>query len=184
MTVRPYEEKDKENVRFVCLNSDGPCKLSKRGKNFILTTYCDYYIEKEGDNCFVAADENDKAIGYVICTQDYDEFEKCFLSEYLPRLKKREFKRRRSALRSIVPQSEHKAEYPAHLHIDVLPEYQRMGLGRKMTEALVAHLKEKGVKGVMLTVWIGNEKGRGFYEKYGFSLLEERKNVAVYGLKL
>ncbi len=34
MTIRPYEEKDKENVRFVCLNSEGPCKSSKRGINF------------------------------------------------------------------------------------------------------------------------------------------------------
>lgn len=184
MTVRPYEEKDKENVRLVCLNSDGPCKLFKRGKNFILTTYCDYYIEKEGGNCFVAADENDRAIGYIICTENFDEFKKCFTAEYLTRFKKYEYKRRSSALRSIVPHEKYKEEYPAHLHIDVLPEYQRMGLGHKMTAVLIDHLKNKSVKGLMLTTWIKNEKGRGFYDKYGFTLLEETESCAVYGIKL
>ena len=47
MNIRPYESKDKEDVRFICLNSEGPCKLSERDKNYILTTYCDYFIEKK-----------------------------------------------------------------------------------------------------------------------------------------
>ncbi len=184
MTIRPYESKDKENVRFVCLNSEGPCKSSKRGINFGLAVYCDYYIEKEPHNCFVAADESDKAVGYIICAEDFDKFYPVFLDEYYTRIKKWEFKRRRSALRSVIPHEKYKEEYPAHLHIDVLPEYQRMGLGHKMTDALLAHLKEKGVKGLMLTTWIKNEKGRGFYDKYGFTLLAEMKNCAVYGIKL
>lgn len=184
MTVRPYEAKDKENVRFICLNSDGPCKSSARGINFSLAVYCDYYIEKEPENCFVAADENDKAIGYVICTEDFDAFKESFVSEYYPKIRKWEFRRRKSALRSIIPHEKYKEDYPAHLHIDVLPEYQRMGLGHKMTDALLEHLKKKGIKGIMLTTWIKNEKGRGFYDKYGFTLLKEMKNCAVYGLKL
>ena len=184
MTIRPYESKDKENVRFVHLNSDGPCKSTKRGINFGLAVYCDYYIEKEPENCFVAVDENDRAIGYIISTQDFDKFYPVFLDEYYTRIKKWEFKRRKSALRSVIPHEKYKEEYPAHLHIDVLPEYQRMGLGHKMTDALLAHLKEKGVKGIMLTTWIKNEKGRGFYDKYGFTLLAEMKNCAVYGIKL
>ena len=74
MTIRPYKGKDKENVRFVCLNSEGPCKSSKRGINFSLAVYCDYYIENEPFNCFVAVDENDKAIGYVISAENFDKF--------------------------------------------------------------------------------------------------------------
>ncbi len=183
MTIRPYEEKDKDNVRFICLNSDGPCKAPKRWQNFILTTYCDYFIEKEGENCFVAADENDKAIGYILCTENYDKFKEVFLKEYLPRIKKYEFKYRKSAIKSTKIQEEYKADFPAHLHIDILPGYQRMGLGHKLTNALCKKLKAKGVTGVCLTVWKENKKGRSFYEKYGFTLLETRKTTAVYGLK-
>lgn len=184
MIIRPYEEKDKENVRFVCLNSEGPCKSSKRGINFALAVYCDYYIENEPENCFVAADDDGRVIGYVICAEDFDSFKEAFISNYYPKIKKWEYRRRKSALRSIIPHEKYKEEYPAHLHIDVLPEYQRMGLGHKLTDALLEHLKKKGIKGIMLTTWIGNKKGRGFYDKYGFSLLSEMKNCAVYGFKL
>ncbi|MBQ3537223.1 MAG: hypothetical protein IJA39_01470 [Clostridia bacterium] len=59
-----------------------------------------------------------------------------------------------------------------------------MGLGHKLTDVLLVHLKGKNVKGVMLTTRIKNKKGRGFYDKYGFTLLEEMKNCAVYGIKL
>ena len=48
MIIRPFEEKDKENVRFVCLNSEGPCQMTPDEQHYILTTYCNYYIEKEG----------------------------------------------------------------------------------------------------------------------------------------
>ena len=59
-----------------------------------------------------------------------------------------------------------------------------MGLGHKLTDVLLGHLSGKGVKGIMLTTWIKNRKGRGFYDKYGFTLLQETKNCAVYGKKL
>lgn len=47
-------------------------------------------------------------------------------------------------------------KYPAHLHIDILPEYQ----GQKVGTALMSALKEKlvsdNIKGVMLCVGKGN----------------------------
>lgn len=184
VTIRPYTEKDKEDVRFTCLNSEGPSPDGKRIDNFVLNTYCDYYLEKEPQNCFVAVDENDKAIGYVICTEDYDRYYNCFIKEYVPRLPKYDLILRYRARNSSIPQRKHKAEYPAHLHIDVLPEYQRQGVGHMLVDALCAHLKAKGIKGVMLTTGESNEKGRGFYNKYGFDLLEIYKDDAVYGLKL
>ncbi len=184
MNIRPYKVTDKEDVHFVCLNSDGPCKSSKRGINFALAVYCDYYIEIEPENCFVATDENDKAVGYIISTENFDKFKEIYMADYYTRIKKWEYRRRKSARRTIIPHEKHKQDYPAHLHIDILPEYQRMGLGHKLTDALVEQLKAKDVKGIMLTTWIKNEKGRGFYDKYGFTLLEEMKNCAVYGLKL
>ncbi len=184
MNIRPYEEKDKEGVRFVCLNSDGPCKMKKRRQHFILTTYCDYFIEQEGGNCFVATDENDRVVGYVLCAENYDNYKKVFKEEYIPRFKKYEFIFRKTALISTLIQSEYKNEYPAHMHIDILPEYQRMGLGHKLMDALCARLKEKGIKGVCLTMWAGNQKGGNFYKKYGFTLLETRAKTAVYALKI
>ena len=39
------------------------------------------------------------------------------------------------------------AEYPAHLHIDLLPELQGQGWGRRLIDTLVAALRERGVRG-------------------------------------
>lgn len=184
MTIRPYASQDRENVRFVHLNSDGPCKSSKRGINFSLAVYCDYYIEKEPGNCFVAADENNRAIGYILCAEDFDEFYPVFVNEYYTKIKKWEYKRRASALRSVISHEKYKAEYPAHLHIDILPEYQRMGLGRQLMDALCEHLRQKNIKGIMFTVWHKNYNAIKFYEKYGFTLIETKETTLVYGLKL
>lgn len=184
MLIRPYEEKDKEDVRYICLNSDGPCEDDEKENFFILNTFCDYFIEKESENCFVAVDENDKAIGYVICAENYDRYYKCFTEEYLPRFDKSAVKDIEGALHSADPQGEYKNEYPAHLHIDVLPEYHRMGIGHKMVDALCKHLKSKNIKGVMLTTGADNVKGRGFYKKYGFTELKIYDDAVAYGLKL
>ncbi len=184
MTIRPYQEKDKENVRFVCLNSDGPCKSSKRGLNFTLAVYCDYYIENEPQNCFVAVDENDKAIGYVISTENFDKFKEIYMSTYYPKIKKWEYRRRESALRAIASQEKYKEDYPSHLHIDILPEYQHKGLGRKLMNALCDNLRQKNNKGVMFTVWHKNYNAIKFYEKYGFELIETKETTLVYGMKL
>ena len=184
MKIRPYEEKDRENVRFVCLNSEGPCDMNATGQFFILTTYCDYYIECEPENCFVAADENDRAVGYIICTEDYDTFRPRFLEEYLPRLDKLGPHYRISAKNSTRLQEKHKAEYPAHMHIDLLPEYQRMGIGSQLVDTLAAHLKAKKIPGVMLTVGSSNQVGQNFYRKYGFTQIDKMPGDIAFGLKI
>lgn len=184
MNIRSYLEKDKENVHFVCLNSEGPCKSSKRGINFTLAVYCDYYIENEPQNCFVAVDENDSAVGYVISTDNFDKFKEKYISTYYPKIRKWEFRRKKSALRAIASQEKYKENYPAHLHIDILPEYQHMGLGKKLMDTLCDNLRKNKVEGVMFTVWHKNFNAIKFYEKYGFELIETKETTLVYGLKL
>ena len=184
MIIRPFAEKDKEDVRFICLNSEGPCDLSESSQHFILTTYCDYYLEQEPENCFVAADGDDRAVGYVICAEDFDQFRACFNRAYLSRFPKYDFKHRLDARASVILHEKYKQTYPAHLHIDVLPEYQRRGLGHLLIQTLASHLSLKGVPGVMLTVWTKNTVGRSFYEKYGFTFLEDAYGSAAYGLPL
>ena len=182
MRIRPYEPKDRTGVRFTCLNSEGPCDMTPAECHFILTTYCDYYIEREPENCFVAANDADEAVGYVICAENYDVYRPVFLAAYLPRITNP--MHRHSAENSTLLQEKYKAAYPAHLHIDLLPAYQRQGLGHRLVDALAAHLKEKGVPGVMLTVGSSNTVGQSFYNKYGFTLLEAVPGDVAYGLTL
>ena len=182
MKIIPYKEKYRDDLRFTCLNSEGPCPFDEDFSHYILTTYCDYFIEKEGENCFVAVNEDDRAVGYIICAENYDRYKECFDREYVARFEDEES--RESARRSADLQGKYKAEYPAHLHIDLLPEYQRMGIGHKLVDTLCEHLKSKNICGVMLTAGADNKVGRSFYEKYGFTLLEENGDDAAYALKL
>ena len=183
MRIRPYEPGDKEDVRFICLNSEWPCDMDARGCHFILTTYCDYYIEKEPENCFVAVNDENRAVGYIICTENYDRFRPVFLREYVPRIPAEDPERREDAVNSTLLQEKFKALYPAHLHIDLLPEYQRMGLGHRLVDTLRAHLKEKNVPGVMLTVGGQNRVGQSFYKKYGFERLDETPGDVAFGIR-
>jgi GNAT superfamily N-acetyltransferase len=61
--------------------------------------------------------------------------------------------------------------YPAHGHIDLLPEVQGRGFGRKALEHVIAALKRDGAKGMHLGVGPRNRGALAFYEKLGFSRL-------------
>ncbi len=183
MTIRPYEAKDKEDIRFICLESAGKTNASEFERNFLLNTYCDYYIENEPQNCFVAADENDKAVGYILCTEDFDAFSKIFLTKYTENYIKFKGIFRLALKTSIIEQRKYKADYPAHLHIDLLPEYQQKGLGRQLINTLCNHLKEKGVKGVTLSVFVGNKGAIRFYEKCGFTRIKNEIASIVFAKK-
>ena len=184
-TIRPYQPRDKENVRRVCCHlkpeeafEESPYRMA------MLATYCDYYIECEPQNCFVAVDDNDDAIGCVWCAEDYRGYRGRFPREYTVKLKALPPAKRASCYGSAYMPVFYARKFPAHLHIDILEAYQRMGLGSRLIDALAAHLRAKGVPGVMLVVGYHNEKGRNFYEKYGFKRQRGLPFTVVMGLKL
>lgn len=184
MTIRRYRQTDREDVRYICLNSDGPCDSDEKGQHFLLTTYCDYYIEYEPHNCFVCADDNDRAVGYILCAQDFDRFGAVFADRFVPRIDEADTDHRRDAAESTVLLEKYRREYPAHLHIDLLPAYQRKGMGKKLLQTLFAHLREQGVDGVMLSVWNRNTDAQRFYDNNGFCRLGENAHSIAFGIKL
>lgn len=60
------------------------------------------------------------------------------------------------------------AEYPAHLHIDLVARAQGQGWGRRMMDEVMARLRQRGVPGAHLGVSIQNTPAFGFYRKLGF----------------
>lgn len=183
VTIRKYEEKDKENVQFVCLNSEGPEEAPDEATGrFILITFCNYYLEHEPENCFVV-DDDGRAVGYIICAENYDKYKEIFDRDYLPLTEEFGPERYRWALTSSDPQGEFKGEYPAHLHIDILPEYHRLGLGGQLVSTLREHLASKGIDGVCLCCGPNNERAVNFYKKRGFTLLSIDSEDACFGIK-
>lgn len=67
--------------------------------------------------------------------------------------------------RMLVPEL---AAYPAHLHIDLLPEYQRQGHGRTLMDALLDARHRKQVSAVHLGMATTNTAARAFYDRLGF----------------
>lgn len=182
--IRKYEEKDCADVHYVCHNSDGPEEVPDfLTGQFYHNTFCNYYIEHEPDNCFVI-DDDGRAVGYIICAENFDRFEKIFNTEYLPRSDDYGEGRYEWASTAYIQQKRFKNEYPAHFHIDILPEYQRMGMGGKLVETLCEHLTQKGVRGVCLTCGPRNERAMNFYKKYDFTLLSLDHDDACFGKKL
>ena len=161
--IRPYQPKDKERVRMVCIQvgleegkREGPPRSVQQ------TTYCDYYIECEPHNCFVIADDNDQAVGYIICAESYWPYYERFLREYVPRVRDLRFPKRVQCWGAAWMPRWFAKKYPAHLHINIMEDYQRQGLGSQLVDTLAAHLRAKGVPGVMLGVGPHNVKGRSF----------------------
>ena len=184
LSIRKYEDKDYKDVQYVCLHcEDGP-EDPPDLQEFVLHTFCDYYIDNEPQNCFVL-DDNGKAVGYVICAENYDSYKKIFDEKYLPLNAHLDEGLYNWAKNSTVLQEKYKGEYPAHLHIDLTPPYHHKGFGTQLIKALCKHLYEKGIPGVMLTVGSKNINGVKFYKKCGFTLLEQKDSEGeiAFGIK-
>ncbi len=181
--IRKYKPADREQIRTIChLTATDPAYVEN--KELVATLYADYYTDFEPENIFVVArEEDDLAVGYILCAENYKSYIKDFGKSVLPKV--REIDKGQALVHRLNFMQERYLgrKYPAHLHIDILPEAQRQGFGTQLVDALVAHLREKGVKGVHLGVGGTNEKGINFYKKYGFKLvLDFGKAGKVFGL--
>jgi GNAT superfamily N-acetyltransferase len=58
--------------------------------------------------------------------------------------------------------------WPAHVQINILPEYQKQGWGRAMMEVMVGELVREGCRGMHLTVHAGNRGAEEFFKALGF----------------
>ncbi|PFG43184.1 acetyltransferase (GNAT) family protein [Isoptericola jiangsuensis] len=73
--------------------------------------------------------------------------------------------------------------HPAHLHIDLVPDAQGRGLGRRLMDTLLGALAEQGVPGVHLGYDPKNVAARAFYDRLGFSELpSHRAEAPLLGL--
>lgn len=183
MEIRKYQSSDFEATKYICVH-DMIGKKCDDLLEYVEVMFCRYYLEKEPENCFVAVDENDKPIGYVYGAADYDTYQNNF-SEYIKRVAEisdRNFLK--DAMTEMFDHAIYKDKYPAHLHIDILPEYQSKGIGSKLITAFCDDLKERGIKGVMLIVGNDNTGARRFYERNGFELLQDIESGAAYGKTL
>ena len=146
--------------------------------------YVGPYVTFEQDLAFVLEDKIG-ICGYVLGTKDTKIFFKKMTEEWLPKYQKRfpmpdgdpekwDMDQKIVALihnpRVSIPDSLN--NFPAHLHIDLLPRARKKGNGRRMIETLHEKLQVLGIKGVFLDVGINNLNAQSFYEKIGYKKLQ------------
>jgi ribosomal protein S18 acetylase RimI-like enzyme len=68
--------------------------------------------------------------------------------------------------RMVVPEV---ADFPAHLHIDLLPGVQGSGFGKALMTAFLTGLGSAGVDHVHLCMGRQNTNARAFYDRLGFA---------------
>ncbi len=71
------------------------------------------------------------------------------------------------------------ADFPSHIHIDLLERARGQGLGRQMMQQQINELRRRGSVGAHLNVSVRNAGALAFYEKLGFSELI-RRGESVY----
>lgn len=152
------------------------------------------YVERHPDLAFVVEDENGTPVGYVVATDDTDAFEEWFRTQWWPRFSNRwpkpeaEVTRQDGTLLYAYGRGEkperYAPDFPAHLHIDLLPEAQGQGAGRRLIETLFAALRERGAPGLHLVASAENTGAMAFYTRLGFSPLPSSPGSRAYGVRL
>lgn len=195
--IRPARTRDREEVDRlydICLrtgaNGAGAENLHEDPR-LLGEVYLGAYLEFEPDLAFVLEGDDGAALGYVLGARDTVAFEELLELQWWPPL------RQRYPLGSFPADSPDEnlvrkihfptptdpaaiAGFPAHLHVDVLPEGKGNGNGRRLLETLFSGLRDKGAPGVHLNVSPENTHAIGFYKHLGFNLL----HGSTYGTSL
>lgn len=195
--IRPFQPGDEPALAEICLKTadDG---IDATGifdddeiwaQIFVLP-----YVARHPDLAFVVETDDGRVAGYVVCAPDTAAFEDWFATEWWPRFAERwprpDVERTRQdgilgyAYGRRAGAEPYADGYPAHLHIDLLPELQGQGWGRRLVETLVTALRKRGVTGLHLVASAGNAGAIAFYPRLGFSPLPSHDGVQAFGMTL
>ena len=152
------------------------------------------YVQRHPDLAFVVETDDGRVAGYIVSAPDTGAFEQWFHDEWWPergaRWPRPEVERTRQDGTLIYAYSRRRGAepygdaYPAHLHIDLLPELQGQGWGRRLIEILIARLRERGVPGLHLVASADNAGALAFYPRVGFTPLPSHPGVQAFGRDL
>ncbi|MDY0910643.1 GNAT family N-acetyltransferase [Microbacterium sp. CFBP9034] len=192
--IRPFRPGDEPALAEICLKTadagaDGTGVLEDDdlwAELFVLP-----YVARHPDLAFVVESDDSRVVGYIVSAPHTAEFEEWFRAEWWPRHHARWPKpdaevTRQDGILLYAYGRRGGAEpygdaYPAHLHIDLLPEVQGQGLGRDLIATLVAALRAQGVPGLHLVTSADNEGAIAFYPRVGFTPVPSHEGVQAFG---
>jgi ribosomal protein S18 acetylase RimI-like enzyme len=194
--IRPYHPSDLYMLYRICLltgKSGQDASALYKDPELIGHFYAAPYAVLNPEVCFVLTC-SDKPCGYIIGTTDSERFYRRCESEWFPLLRQRyplpdsaDDSADARIIRLMHLGHVVKPEltgYPAHLHIDLLPQAQGQGLGRNLIHIFIEKLKELGVPALHLEVGKSNPGAISFYERIGFEQIVEYEYSLAFGKRL
>ncbi|MBB5019651.1 ribosomal protein S18 acetylase RimI-like enzyme [Chitinivorax tropicus] len=194
--IRPYQAADLTTLYRICLlTGDQGLDASAQYSDpqLIGHVYAGPYAVLEPDSCYVLTQDG-QVVGYVIGAPDSARFHARCEESWFPSLRRRypmPAEQDRSAEAQMIralhrghPPLPDTAGYPAHVHIDLLPEAQGLGWGRRLMQTLLDDFTRRSVPGVHLGVSAGNQRGLAFYRQTGWRRLSLQDWGEVLGQRL
>jgi GNAT superfamily N-acetyltransferase len=144
------------------------------------------YAAFEPESAFVAEDERGAVVGYLVGTLSEGRYQRWQVLHHLPRLLLRLIRlsvnrRTRSIVHTVLglrhmasaygaePQTTpQQAQFPASLHINLLPATQGQGVGTRLLQAFEARLRAHNVPGIQLSTTNYLPAALPFYLARGF----------------
>lgn len=184
MTIRRATLDDLEAMRSICLLT-GDNGLDATGRwsddGLLPDVYLEPYL-RYPDGLGWVVDEGAGAVGYVIAVADTADFvgwwRRAWTEEFADRhgsgaqSHEEEWLFDGGSQPELMLAKPAQEGFPAHLHIDLLPEAQGRGLGRELLRTLGGELERQGVPGVHLRVGEANVGAAAFYRRLGFDSAE------------
>jgi ribosomal protein S18 acetylase RimI-like enzyme len=195
--IRPFQPGDEPALAEICLRTadagaDATGILEDDelwAQIFVLP-----YVARHPDLAFVVEGDDGRVLGYIVGTPDTHSFEDWFHDQWWPvkgePWPQPEVEASRQDGILIYAYSRrggaepYGAEYPAHLHIDLLPEAQGQNWGRRLIQALVEALRERGVSGLHLVAGEDNAGAIAFNPRVGFTAIPSHQGVQAFARTL
>ena len=196
IALRPFRPGDEDGVAAVCLRTadagaDATGLLEDDGLWALV--FALPYVTRHPDLAFVVEGDDGGVIGYVVATDDTDAFEEWFRDEWWPTVRAERARvtagPRQGRLLAYADArgpglEQYARQYPAHMHIDLLPAAQGQGWGRALVARLLDTLRARGVTGLHLVASAENAGAAAFYTRLGFTPLPVPPDVRAFAIDL
>ncbi|MFC3385656.1 GNAT family N-acetyltransferase [Couchioplanes azureus] len=184
--IRPFRSSDLDAVYDICVrtaDAGGDARGRYLSDRLMGDIFAAPYVVLEPEHAHILDDGTGTAVGYVLGTADTARFARRYRDEWLPATAGRYpapndppvtpddemLALHHHPEHMIVPEL---ADYPAHLHIDLLPGWQGRGWGRSLIGRFLRGLRAAGVPRVHLGMASANTAARAFYRRLGFVELD------------
>ena len=188
MQIRPYRPQDAAALDRICIltgRHGGDASASYGDPTLLCDIFLRPYLALEPELAFVLEGEDAAPQGYIVATADTSAYAARCETLWWPAVRQRRplsadtDESMEAALLRVVHSGyaieglDFLDSHPAHLHIDLLPDAQGHGWGRRLMERLFTALRQRAVPGLHLGVSAHNPRAIAFYERLGFETLQE-----------